>query len=164
MGQVKTPIIFGLVRIAMGWIFLWAFLDKLFGFGLATESGKAWINGVSPTTGFLKFGTADKTFADFFQGLAGSPVVDWLYMIGMLGVGLALIFGVMVRFSSWVGAIIMILILAASLPLTHNPLVDEHVVYILILIALPAMNAGRSLGLGNSWKETDVVQRNKFWE
>ncbi|MEV4461832.1 hypothetical protein AB0J39_38970, partial [Microbispora sp. NPDC049633] len=48
-------------RIAIGWVFLWAFLDKTFGFGFATPAAKAWTNGASPTTGFLK-GTADNTF------------------------------------------------------------------------------------------------------
>ncbi|KAB8181764.1 hypothetical protein FH610_027020, partial [Microbispora catharanthi] len=29
-------------RIAIGWVFLWAFLDKLFGWGFATPTAKAW--------------------------------------------------------------------------------------------------------------------------
>lgn len=43
-------------RLALGWIFLWAFIDKMFGLGMATESKNAWINGGSPTKGFLTFG------------------------------------------------------------------------------------------------------------
>ena len=43
-----------LTRILLGFVFLWAFLDKTFGLGYATEPAKAWINGGSPTTGFLK--------------------------------------------------------------------------------------------------------------
>lgn len=35
-------------RLALGWIFLWAFVDKMFGLGMATESKNAWINGVAP--------------------------------------------------------------------------------------------------------------------
>ncbi|RGA01239.1 hypothetical protein DI270_030565 [Microbispora triticiradicis] len=50
-------------RIAIGWVFLWAFLDKLFGWGFATPAAKAWINGGSPTTGFLNaLGGAGTTF------------------------------------------------------------------------------------------------------
>src|SRR4030095_7307470 len=41
------------LRISTGFVFLWAFLDKTFGFGYATPSAKAWINGGSPTKGFL---------------------------------------------------------------------------------------------------------------
>jgi hypothetical protein len=33
------------VCIAIGWVFLWAFLDKAFGFWVATEGGDAWLNG-----------------------------------------------------------------------------------------------------------------------
>ena len=51
-------------RIALGWIFLWAFLDKLFGLGHETATKNAWINGGSPTKGFLAFGATGP-----FQGL-----------------------------------------------------------------------------------------------
>lgn len=40
-------------RIAVGFVFLWAFLDKLFGLQYSTVSAKAWIHGGSPTKGFL---------------------------------------------------------------------------------------------------------------
>ena len=40
-------------RVVLGFEFLWAFLDKLFGLGYATPSAKAWIAGGSPTKGFL---------------------------------------------------------------------------------------------------------------
>ena len=53
----KENLIWGILRLALGWIFLWAFLDKVFGLGFATTPEKSWINGVSPTYGFLKFGT-----------------------------------------------------------------------------------------------------------
>lgn len=35
-------------RLVIGWVFLWAFLDKVFGFGFSTPSERAWINGGSP--------------------------------------------------------------------------------------------------------------------
>src|SRR5690625_3160916 len=43
----------GLVRIFIGFYFLWAFADKLLGLGFSTPKEGAWINGGSPTTGFL---------------------------------------------------------------------------------------------------------------
>ena len=42
----------GFARILVGFVFLWAFVDKTFGLGVATKAKDAWINGVSPTTGF----------------------------------------------------------------------------------------------------------------
>ncbi|MEK7548438.1 MAG: hypothetical protein AAB499_00885, partial [Patescibacteria group bacterium] len=143
--EPKVPVVFGLIRLALGFVFLWSFLDKMWGLGFATEAGKAVVDGVSPTSGFLKFGVQGP-FAELFQGLAGNGLVDWLYMLGMLGVGLALIFGVMTRFTSWIGVLLMLLIYLAVLPPEHNPVVDEHVIYILILLALPAMKADQSLG------------------
>src|SRR5215218_5452259 len=62
------------LRIAFGLTFLWAFVDKLFGFGYATKSGKGWIDGGDPTAGFLGKGT-NGPFADFYQGLVGDPAV-----------------------------------------------------------------------------------------
>ena len=37
--------------MVLGFEFLWAFLDKTFGFGYATPAERAWINGGSPTKG-----------------------------------------------------------------------------------------------------------------
>ena len=51
-------------RVSLGWIFLWAFLDKLFGLGHETKSAQAWIHGGSPTYGFLAKG-AKGPIADF---------------------------------------------------------------------------------------------------
>jgi thiosulfate dehydrogenase [quinone] large subunit len=39
------------MRVAIGFVFLWAFLDKTFGFGYAIPSARAWIHGGSPTKG-----------------------------------------------------------------------------------------------------------------
>jgi thiosulfate dehydrogenase [quinone] large subunit len=41
------------LRIIMGLTFLWAFFDKTLGLGYSTTSVQAWINGGSPTKGFL---------------------------------------------------------------------------------------------------------------
>ncbi|MEV5744773.1 hypothetical protein AB0L30_32345, partial [Microbispora rosea] len=73
-GAGPVRYVWAAARIAVGWVFLWAFLDKLFGWGFATPAAKAWINGGSPTTGFLK-GTADHTFGGLFTTLAGQPWV-----------------------------------------------------------------------------------------
>ena len=36
--------VFAGVRIALGWVFLWAFLDKLFGLGHETPSARAHVD------------------------------------------------------------------------------------------------------------------------
>lgn len=85
--------VIGLVglRLAIGFEFLWAFFDKTFGLGYATPTARAWINGGSPTKGFLS--GAIGPLQGVFNSIAGAPVVDWLFMLGLLGVGLALILG-----------------------------------------------------------------------
>lgn len=145
-------------RIAVGWVFLWAFLDKLFGFGFATPAAKAWINGGSPTTGFLK-GTADHTFGGLFTTLAGQAWVDWLFMTGLLGVGAALILGVGMRVAAGAGGLLLLMMWAAELPLTTNPFMDEHIVYAVVLTGLALDGAGETLGLGRWWAATPLVRR-----
>jgi len=81
----KARYALAVARVALGWTFLWAFLDKTFGLGFATERTDAWVNGGSPTYGFLNFATEGKVFHDFFAGLAG-PAADWLFMAGLVGV------------------------------------------------------------------------------
>ena len=151
------------VRISIGWVFLWAFLDKTFGLGFATERADAWVNGGSPTFGFLNFGTEGKVFHEFFAGLSG-PFTDWLFMIGLLGTGLALILGIGMRIAAVSGAIMLMLMWAAELPLENNPFMDDHIVYALVLGVLAIAGAGRTWGLGRQWEQLPLVQRYGFLE
>ncbi|MCA9768379.1 MAG: hypothetical protein KC485_06135, partial [Gemmatimonadetes bacterium] len=83
-------------RIALGFYFLWAFLDKTFGLGYATPAESAWIRGGSPTTGFLG-GSIEggSPFAGLWEFLLGlNPLVDILFMAGLLGIGVALLLGI----------------------------------------------------------------------
>jgi len=61
---------------------LWAFFDKLFGLGFATESNKSWLLGISPTTGFLS-NAPDGPLAPIFNSLSGNIMVDILFMGGL---------------------------------------------------------------------------------
>ncbi len=90
-------------RVAVGFVFLWAFLDKTFGLGYATPSAKAWINGGSPTKGFLS-GVAAGPLESTFHSWAGAPWADWLFMAGLLGIGLALTLGVALRIAAASGS------------------------------------------------------------
>lgn len=144
------------VRIALGLIFLWAFFDKLLGLGFATPPERSWLNGGSPTRGFLA-NTAGP-FASTFQAMAGNVVVDWLFMLGLLGIGLALVLGIGVRVAAVSGAILMLLMWAASLPLENHPFLDDHIVYALVLIGLALDHAGHTWGLGRWWSRRNVVR------
>jgi thiosulfate dehydrogenase [quinone] large subunit len=148
---MKQEKLLAALRIALGWIFLWAFLDKTFGI-YPTAAENAWIAGGSPTTGFLA-NAPSGPFAELFHALAGSPLVDWLFMLGLLGIGLALIFGIAMRLATWSGSILLGLMWLAVLPPEHNPLIDDHIIYILVLILLYKTNAGNAYGLQNWWKK-----------
>lgn len=106
--------VLALVRLSIGWVFLWAFFDKLLALGFATsrdqETGvvdwfgpTAWINGGSPTEGFL--GNATKgPLAGLYSSFAGAAWADWLFMAGLLGIGAGLMLGIAMRLSCGFGA------------------------------------------------------------
>jgi thiosulfate dehydrogenase [quinone] large subunit len=152
-------ILAGLTRLSLGWVFLWAFLDKTFGLGFATEKEGAWLEGGSPTQGFLEFGTKGP-FKDVYTSIAGATWADWLFMLGLLGIGLGLMLGVMVRISAWGGAVLLILMWTAVLPPENNPFMDDHIIYALVLLLLAELGAGRWLGLGTWWERQAVVEKN----
>ncbi|MEV4805330.1 hypothetical protein AB0K18_35485 [Nonomuraea sp. NPDC049421] len=156
-GRRPVDYVWAVARIAIGWIFLWAFLDKTFGWGFATPSDRAWIAGGSPTTGFLK-GTGENALGGLFSALAGQVWVDWLFMAGLLGVGLALILGVAARLAAVAGTLMLVLMWAAELPLANNPFMDDHIVYSIVLIGLAMAGAGTTVGLGG----LPIVQRHAW--
>ncbi len=123
------------LRFVMSFIFLWAFFDKLFGLGLATTSEKAWIHGGSPTTGFLT-GGVQGPFAPLFHSLAGVVIVDWLFMLGLLFIGLTLLFNKYVFWGAIAGIAMMVLMWLALLFPANNPIIDDHIVYALVLALL----------------------------
>ena len=127
--------IVALLRVFLGFIFLWAFADKLFGLGFATTSANAWINGGSPTYGFLTFATKG-LFADFFKTLAGNNLVDLVFMAGLLFTGLTLLLNRFVKWGSIAGLLMVVLMYLAVLPPENNPVLDDHLVYALIFIGL----------------------------
>jgi thiosulfate dehydrogenase (quinone) large subunit len=160
------------LRIAMGLLFAWAFVDKTFGLGYATPDKGAWINGGSPTKGFLG-GLDHGPFQSMFTGWAGDAWANWLFMLGLAGVGLALLAGVGLRIAAVSGTLMMLLMWTAEWPLAQhtnageltrstNPLLDYHIIYALVLLTLAALYAGRYWGLGQRWAELDIVRRNRW--
>lgn len=131
------------LRLAMGLIFLWAFVDKLLGLGFATKSENAWLSGGSPTSGFLLNATRGPLEA-MFKGLAGIAAVDWLFMLGLLFVGLTVTFNKYIKWGAIAGSAMLLLMYLAVLPPDNNPLLDDHLVYILVLVLLAYKGSNRS--------------------
>ncbi|WP_436776447.1 hypothetical protein [Yinghuangia sp. YIM S09857] len=160
------------LRIVLGFVFLWAFLDKTFGLGYATKSGKGWIDDGSPTQGFLSHVDVGP-MASTLRGWAGEPWADWMFMMGLLGIGVAAILGIGLRIAAASGTVMMALMWIAEWPPAKhtesgaasgstNPLIEYHVIYAVALIALAAIATGSRYGLGARWAKLPLVQRNPW--
>ncbi|MCX4767919.1 hypothetical protein OG562_44695 [Streptomyces sp. NBC_01275] len=159
---------FASLRLLTGFVFLWAFLDKTFGLGYATPSGKGWIDGGSPTKGFLG-SVAAGPMESTFHSWAGDLWADRLFMLGLLGIGLALVAGVALRLAAVAGTMMMALMWIAEWPpakhlsdgsasMSPNPFVDYHLIYAVALIVLAAAAAGDTLGAGRLWARLPFVR------
>ncbi len=160
------------LRIATGFVFLWAFLDKLFGLGYSTASSKAWIHGGSPTKGFLSHVEVGP-LQSVYHSIAGTWWADTLFMLGMFAVGVALITGVGLRLAAAAGALIMAMMWFGEFPLARhtsagaatastNPLTDYHFIYAAVLLVLASSYAGDAWGLGRIWARLPIV-RDHAW-
>jgi thiosulfate dehydrogenase [quinone] large subunit len=169
--RLTTPTrkVLAVLRIAMGFTFLWAFIDKTFALGFHTGydpkgnldrfGDAAWINGGSPTEGFLAFG-ADGPFKGFYNNIAGAGWADALFMLGLLGIGLALVFGAGMRIAAISGTLLYVLMWTVVLPPENNPVIDDHLILALVLVVLALTNAGDTWGLGRWWSNTAAVKAN----
>jgi thiosulfate dehydrogenase (quinone) large subunit len=152
--------IWAVTRISMGWIFLWPFMDKLFGLGYSTPSARSWLNGGNPTEGFLS--GASGPFAGIYHDIAGAGLVNVLFMGGLLAIGIALLLGIAMWPACIAGATMVLLMWTAALPPETNPFMDDHIIYAMLLIGLAATGAGTTLGLGDRWNRLDLVQRHRW--
>ena len=135
-GSHVTSRVVAVLRIAFGLTFLWAFFDKLLALGFSTGRADdgivdrfgdaAWVNGGSPTEGFLKFG-ADGPFKGFYNSIAGATWADALFMVALLGIGLALTLGFAMRIAAVSGAALYVMMWTVALPPENHPVLDDHI-------------------------------------
>ncbi|MCE7002096.1 DoxX family membrane protein [Kibdelosporangium philippinense] len=160
------------LRIGTGLLFLWAFLDKMFGFGYTTGSANAWINGGSPTKGFLSRVDVGP-FADTLRGWAGGWLADWLLMLGLFGIGVAVTLGIGLRISAIAGTVMMLMMWVAEWPpdrfteagqpsMSTNPIIDYHIIYAIVLIVAAVTYAGNTWGFGRKWADLGFVRGNHW--
>jgi len=163
--------VLAVARIVIGFTFLWAFVDKLFGLGYATPSARAWISGGTPAQGFIK--GINGPFKDVFQVFA-NPLGDWLFMAGLLGIGVAMIAGAGLRIAAVAGTLLMLFMFMAQWPTatamvdgkavsgSSNPIVDSHWHEALLLIISAVTLAGDTWGLGKWWGRRSVVTQHRW--
>jgi thiosulfate dehydrogenase (quinone) large subunit len=153
-GRTALDYVWAVLRIMLGWVFLWTFLDKLFGLGYDTKTG--WLDGNSPTSGFLD-NAASGSIGHFYRDLAaGGDWVDWVYMLSFLAIGLGLILGVATRLAAIGGILWLLLLYTSMLWPDRNPFLDQHLIYIGILVGIIIVGPGSTLGLGRWWARTPI--------
>lgn len=138
------------LRLALGWFFFYAGINQVLDL--------SW-----SAAGYLK--TA-KTFSSFYLWLSSPeiiPFIDFVNKWSLTLLGLSLIFGLLVRFSSVLGCALMLLY---YLPILDFPyvkttffLVDQHIIYILVLIFFAVIGAGRIYGLDNWCSQLPVCKK-----
>jgi thiosulfate dehydrogenase [quinone] large subunit len=137
-----------LLRLAMGWIFVWSGFDKLL---TDWTSAGFLVNGTS--------GPLQSWFMDLGANSAAVNVIDGLVISGQILIGLTLILGVFTRFSLFWAAAMIFMFYIAQFPPANNPFLDEHIVYIVVFLLLGALGAGRILGLDALIEKLPFVRR-----
>ncbi|HUS81654.1 MAG TPA: DoxX family protein [Dehalococcoidia bacterium] len=140
-----------LLRLTMGWIFLWSGIDKL-------------VTNFS-ASGFLANATQGPLggwFQDLGANQAALDIINPLVIWGQILIGATLVLGLFTRAGLFWAAAMMMLFYLAQFPPANNPFMDEHLVYVLLFGVLGALGAGRILGL-DAWVERmPWVKRNRL--
>lgn len=155
------------LRILIGFNFLWSFADKLLGLGYTTASENAWISGGSPTRGYL-MGASDGWLGAMWEPMAGSPVIDALFMLALFGLGIAALTGAGLRIAAVAGVALSVFFYLSQLPLESgaatNPLTTSHWYYALLFPLFATLDAGRTWGLADTWRSFGfVAERRWLW-
>lgn len=137
MNNFQKKIVF-ILRVVLGWLFLYAGLDKVL--------NPSWSAG-----GYLN---AAKNFHGFYAWLASPsliPVINFVNEWGLVLLGVSLILGIFVRWSSVLGVVLMLLYYFSAgqfpFPDANSLLVDEHIIYSGVLILMYSFDAGKIWGI-----------------
>ncbi|MDO8504545.1 MAG: DoxX family protein [Candidatus Liptonbacteria bacterium] len=132
----KVSLLFA--RVSLGWLFFYSGITKI-------------LNPDWSAAGYIK---GAQIFPSFFAWLLRPdilPTVNFLNEWGQLLLGVSLIIGFLVRPSAFFGAALLALYYLAALkfpyPNANSYIVDEHIIYIFILLYFAAIRAGKVFGL-----------------
>ena len=142
-----------LTRIGLGWVMFYAGITKV-------------LNPNWSAAGYLK---GAKTFNDFFVSLTEPgilPFINFMNEWGLTLLGVSLILGIGVRLSSVLGALLMVLYYFPALDWpkigTTSYIIDDHIIYALVLLYLGAVRAGRMMGMENWFAKTFLSRYPRF--
>jgi len=143
---------FLLLRLSLGWLMFYAGITKV-------------LNPEWSAKGYLENA---KSLTEFYALLANPnilPIIDFISQFGLTILGVSLILGIGVRLSSSMGAVLMLLfylpILEFPYPNAHSFIVDEHIIYMFVLIFLASSRAGRVWGIENWFSHLPIIKNAK---
>ena len=138
--QKSSKFLLFFLRISLGWFYLYAGVTKILNPGWTSEE-------------YIK---SAKTFASLYNVFLNPtllPIVNFVNEWGLTLLGISLITGICVRSSSILGAFLMLLYYFVILDFPYlNPnsfLVDQHIIFTLVLLLFANLRAGRVWGLEN---------------
>lgn len=145
----SSKIVLVLLRISMGWLMFYA--------GITKVVDKEW-----SAAGYL---LNAKTFSSFFAWFAQPsilPLVNFVNEWGLTLLGVSLLLGVFVRLSSILGVALMLLyylpVLRFPFVGTHSYLIDEHIIYALVLLLFAILQVGKMWGLDGRLSNTKFLR------
>ena len=143
-----------LLRLALAWVFLYAASHQVL---VANFSIAGFLNSTKTFHGLFAPFTA--------PGVVG--IVSFLVAYGHLLIGLSLLSGLFIRVSAVFGIGLMLVYWMAHMDFpyisdTNNLLVDEHIVFALVLGLLIAKHAGHIVGLDGWLARQHAVHANKW--
>ncbi|OGE75441.1 MAG: hypothetical protein A3K05_00265 [Candidatus Doudnabacteria bacterium RIFCSPHIGHO2_01_48_18] len=142
-----------LMRVALGWLMFYAGITKV-------------LNPDWTAAGYLRGAKTFSGIYNFFASPEILPAIDFINEWGLALLGVSLILGIGVRITSWCGAALMALyylpILRFPYVGEHSYLVDEHIIYILVLLYFSKAGAGRAWwGMEDWFASLPFIRKNR---
>ena len=128
----NAPYVWASTRISLGWVFLWAFLDKAFGLAPGDRGGERLGQRRRPTKGFLSL-RRHRPVRGHLQGHRRRHLGRLAVHDRSAGIGVALILGIAMRIAAATGALLIVLKWTAVLPPENNLFMDDHLIYATVL-------------------------------
>lgn len=142
----KPKIILLLLRLGMGWVFLYSGWTKITD---SHWSSKTFLN------------SAD-SFSGFFHWLALPQNIVWVDFLNKWGqfvIGVALIFGVFFMGAAIAGIALLIFLYFSTLSFPYTGdgffIIDQNIIFILVLLLLIRNRAGKLYALGSIFRRSE---------
>ena len=163
-----------LLRIVVGIIFLWAGLDKLLGsgpegwtaagfLGHATGGSLGWPFVAAPAAdaAAVIYNPTHDLWVSLSKNTTALAIINPMVVYGEIGIGISLILGLLTRFGAIMGALMMALFFVAGWAFT-NGIVEEHLTYMVVLLAIAGLGAGKYYGL-DQWAASTAFGQRHDW-